>query len=200
MLNGESRQPWPMKIGPSRNGPPDEAHAPLFGERADPERRRIGIGARELVPELGARHRASLKTCAILARARAQRKRRGTQKSRPIRGMGRPVNLALLNRRDGSALRRFGRGQARLLFFIFFFADSCGSCACRLLHRVLGAPSCRWRRGRSGRVGLGDRGERGQSDCGADADCGQCLQHFTFSMTCRSTLGRGGARECASPT
>ena len=40
---------------PEQERAPDKAHASLFGERGDPKRRRIGIGARELVPELGAR-------------------------------------------------------------------------------------------------------------------------------------------------
>src|ERR1700733_916874 len=41
---------------PEQERPPDKAHVSLICERGDAKRRRIGIGARELVPELGARH------------------------------------------------------------------------------------------------------------------------------------------------
>ena len=44
---------------PEQERAPHETHAPRLGELADPERRRVGIGAREFVPELRPRHCAA---------------------------------------------------------------------------------------------------------------------------------------------
>src|SRR6202044_1658534 len=73
---------------PKQERAPDKAHASLISKRGDAKRRRIGIGARELVPELGARHCAPLETARVChARRRGGSDRSVDTKNRPLRGM-----------------------------------------------------------------------------------------------------------------
>ena len=81
-LRGEDR--------PEQKRAPRNADTPRLGERSNPQRRRIGIGARELVPELCARHYAAPGPPASLSwRGTLGKSRTRSQRSRPIGRMGR---------------------------------------------------------------------------------------------------------------
>ena len=183
-LRGEDR--------PEQERAPGEAHAPRLGERADPERRRIGIGARELVPELRARHRASRTAAPVLHGAAARRKRRGANMKKPPRpmdGAARSADAVVASaRRLSSWARR--RGAAGVIspagFFILalmcFLVLGLLHRVLRRRHRVRGGGRGGGGRGGRGRVGLGEGGERRECDRGGDPERGECLQHCTVSM------------------
>src|ERR1700722_3386759 len=187
---------------PKQEWAPDKTHASPLRERGDPERGRIGIGARELVPELGARHCASSMT-ATLPRPPERRKRpvRADKKTAPSVGWGGSyLRIRLYRPLGGLALRRFGRSGGRRVFSgVFYFFGHILLGLLRLHRRVLGGRHVVGGRGsaggRSRRVGLSDRGERSEYDRGADPDGGQCLQHFYILHVVRllAVGGRGHA-------
>ena len=186
MLNGESRQPWAAKIGPSRNGRQASATPRDAGEPGDPHGRRVGIRARKLVPELRRRHRASPARSEI-----CMAERRGESQAAKKTAPSGDGAARFISRRSAT-ISSSGLPPARRARP----APSSSSCAmCFLcfvmlrLHRLL----------RGHRVRVGSRAAAGAASVWARAASGDrtraalrpmaaiCLEHGVFSNAGRPT-------------
>ena len=118
MLKGESRQPFAAKIGPSRNGRQVEFDGARLGERSRSHRRRVGVGAGELVPEFRRRHRALPFRPQVWHGAERRAKSVEPGKRKPPRRNGAARFLTCLSLADQLVGARPGPAHAGVFIFL----------------------------------------------------------------------------------